>query len=213
MPKRNLDSGERPEDYWLREKLIKTLRYAIKREENYPNRPTLYDRLEEIEKAARLLIDELEDLQITALLFDGDEDPENTRKVYHGLCDIAARAARVPARRPRTKGRGRLYPEADIGPNPMELCALMVSIYWHEKRRQWPGNDTLEVHQACELLWRNADGPARPAWGKPDSLVTWRNHLRAAQKYRPPHPAGQHIQRILAGGGSLSDHTDGKRFE
>jgi hypothetical protein len=57
MPKRSLDSGERPEDYWLRAKLIKTLHYAIKREAIYPNRPTLYDRLEDIEKAARLLID------------------------------------------------------------------------------------------------------------------------------------------------------------
>jgi hypothetical protein len=151
MPKRSLDSGERPED-WLRAKLIETLRYAIKREAIYPNRPTLYDRLEDVEKAARLLMDELPDLQIHALLLDGDDRIENENETYHGLCDIAARAARVRAHKPPKQGRGKLYPEAAIGPNPMELCALMVSIGWHEKRREWPGNDAPSSYRVDPIV-------------------------------------------------------------
>jgi hypothetical protein len=143
-------------------------------------------------------MDELSDLQICALLLDGDERIDNENEMYHGLRDVAVHAAQARASKPRKQGRGKLNPKAAIGPNPMELCALMVSLIWHEECRKWLGKDNPRAHQNCEALWKAADGPPRSAWGKPGSLIVWRNHLNATRRYRPPHPAGRLIQRILS---------------
>jgi hypothetical protein len=181
------------------EKLIKTLSFVIKQDKIYPSRPKLHRRLEAIEKAARLLMDELSELRINALLRDGDERIENENELYHRLRDLAARAARVRARNPRTQGRGKLYPKAAIGPNPMELCALMVGLAYCEGLGRWPGKRNAKAHQNCEALWKAAGGPRRLGWGKSGSatVAVWHHHLKAAQNYRPPHPAGMHIQQHI----------------
>ncbi len=178
-------------------KLQDRLRYAIEREATYPRRPELLGRLETIEKSARLLMCEMPDLRIRALLLDGDERIENENEIYHGLRDIADRAARVRARNPRKQGRGNLYSKVATGPNPMELCALMVAMVHCHGNGRWPGKGNVKVHQNCEALWKAAGGPQRAGWGEPISVAVWRNHLKAAQKYRPPQQAGINIQRIL----------------
>jgi hypothetical protein len=181
-------------------KLIEMLSFAIKRDATYPLRPELHERLEAIENAARLLMDELRDLQITALLLDGDERIENENEMYHGLSDIAARAARVRALKPRKQGRGKFYPAAAIGPSLMDTCALMVGLMFERGCGRWPGKSNAEAHRLCEALWKAAGGPRRLGWGKAGfaTVEVWRRHLAAAREYRPPHPAGMHIQRILS---------------
>jgi len=199
-------------------KLIEMLSFAIKRDATYPSRPELHERLEAIENAARLLMDELRDLRITALLLDGDERIENENEMYHGLSDIAARAARVRALKPRKQGRGKFYPAAAIGPSLMDTCALMVGLMFERGCGRWPGKSNAEAHRLCEALWKAAGGPRRlgsgdprspsptkerkaaGSWGKAGfaTVEVWRRHLAAAREYRPPHPAGMHIQRILS---------------
>ena len=140
--------------------------------------------------------------------------------MYHGLRDIADRAERVNARNPRKPGRNRLYPKSLTWPTAMELCALMVAIAYRLVRGRWPGKNNTEVHKTCEALWKVAGGSRRrglgeprepPAskqgrnskaeinWGKSGSttVVVWRNHLTAAQVYRPPHQTGTQVLRIL----------------
>jgi hypothetical protein len=200
--------------------LIKMLSYAIEREATYPRRPELHRRLEAIEKSARLLIREMLDLRILALLLDGDERIENENEMYHGLRDIADRAARVRASNPPTQGLGKLYPEGATGPSPMVLCALIVAMAYHQGNGRWPGKNSARAHQLCEALWKAAEGPPRrgrgeprepPAskhgqnskaeinWGKSGSatVVVWRKHLKVARKYRPPHHAGILVQSIF----------------
>jgi hypothetical protein len=188
---------------WLAEAasptLIPGLQYAIKREAAYPSRTELLRRLGAVEAAARLLMRELPDLQIRALLLDGDERIENENEMYHGLKDMAARAGRVRERKPRKQGRGKLYPDPATGPNLMEHCALIYAVVHHHKFGRWPKNDA-NARQACEALWKEAGGPQRAGWGTPGSVAVWKRYLTAAQKYQPPHPAGKLFQRILAAG-------------
>jgi hypothetical protein len=207
-----------PADFEKLLKLIEILSFAIERNEIYPSRPELHKRLEAIENAARLLTHELPDPKIVALLLDGDERIENENEIYHGLCDLAARAARVRARTPRKQGRGKFYPKAAIGPDRMDICALMVGLMFERGSGRWPGKGNAEAHRLCEALWKAAGGPRRlgsgeprspsptketkaaGSWGKSGSATVevWRRHLAAARKYRPPHAAGMHIQRILS---------------
>lgn len=200
--------------------LIQMLSNAIEGEAAYPRRPDLRKRFNGIEDAARLLMKELKKHQIRDLLIDGDIQTENEYEMLHGLRDIADRAAKVRARNPRRPGRNRLYPKALTWPTPMELCALMVAIACHQVRGRWPGKNDAEVHKACEELWKAAGGSPRrgqgeprepPApkqgrnskaeinWGRSGSatVVVWRNHLKAARNYRPPHQAGTQVLRIL----------------
>ena len=160
-------------------KLIEMLSFAIKRDATYPSRPELHERLEAIENAARLLMDELPDLQMHALLLDGDERIENENETYHGLRDIAARAAQVRARKPPKQGRGKLYPEAASGPNLMDMCALMVGLMFERGCGRWPGKSNAEAHRLCEALWKAAGGPRRLGSGEP-SLPSPTKETKAA---------------------------------
>ena len=163
-------------------------------------------------------MDVLADPQIIALLLEANKRISNANEMYHGLCNLAARAARARARTPPKQGRGEHYPEAATGPSPMELCALIVAVASYQGIGRWPGKNNPKVHQICEALWKCAGGPPRLGQGKPlspqpskekkaggnwgksgsETVVVWRRYLKTAQKYRPPHPAGKLIQHILA---------------
>ena len=209
-------AGEAPA--WLTEALPKLrdmLRFSIEREPVYPSRPELHRRLGAIEDAARLLIKEMPDLHILALLLAGDEQIENENELFHGLRDMADRAAL--ARKPRKQGRGARYPETAIGPSSMELCALMIAVAYYQAHRRWPGKNNGVAHQACEALWKFAGGPRRLGRGKPRSpslakettaagswgksgsatVAVWRRYLKTTQNFRPPHNAGKIIQGII----------------
>ncbi len=176
--------------------LIAGLSYAIERESTYPSRPDLFQRLRNLEKSARLLMVELADLQILALLLDGGRGIAHENEMYHALKDVAARTARVISR-PRKQGRGKLYPKSNTGPNPMEHCALVAGALYRRGKGRWPGNKNPDAHQLCEALWKAAGGAQRAGWGKSGSVVVWGHYLKAAKRYRAPHPAGQQIDRLV----------------
>jgi hypothetical protein len=179
---------------------IEALRFAIKKEADYPTRPELYERLQAIENAARLLRKELPDLRMRQLLLDGDQTFLNQNETYHGLHDIAERAARVRAQNPPRQGRGKLYPENARGPNERVLCALIVMIAWKRHNGDWPKNNAT-MHEACAALWRTAGGKnIALGWadGRPESVIAWRAHMGTAANFRPPqHPAGRIIENFF----------------
>ena len=179
---------------------IEALRFAIKKEADYPTRPELYGRLEAIENAARLLRKELPDLRMRQLLLDGDQTFLNQNETYHGLHDIAERAARVRAQNPPRQGLGKLYPKDARGPSEPQLCALIVMIAWRRHTGEWPENNKA-MQEACAALWRTAGGKNTAlGWadGGFESVIAWRTHMRMAAKFRPPqHPAGRIIENFF----------------
>lgn len=183
---------------------IAHLAYTVGAEADYLSRPELHQKLGAIENAARLLVRELSDLRIFALLSDG-----NTR-IEHALTGaarnarwLAGRAAGVRERSPPNQGRGRLYPSPAAGPDALEYCALIVSMAWHKDAETWAGTRNVTAQAICEALWRKAGGPPHTAHSglseAPAAFAAWRVHLIAARRYRPPHPAGKLVARIMAG--------------
>jgi hypothetical protein len=57
------------------------------------------------------------------------------------------------------------------------------------------------------MLWDAAGGPQRAGWGEPKSVAVWRNYLKAARKFRPPHDAGKLIEHILTRSDRVRDNT------
>jgi hypothetical protein len=181
--------------------LIDALAWAIKREAEYPSSRELRQRLAKMEKAAKLLMRELTDLRIAALVSDGDQQREiEDVDLARDLRSLALRIADVLQRNPPKQGRRKLYPAS--GPNPLEICALIVSIIHHRINRKWPGDNNNIVRKCCENLWVAAGGSAHGGVAaRNGNLAAWDRHIKAARKYRPPHAAGSHVDRILQQGG------------
>jgi hypothetical protein len=176
--------------------LLGHLKLAIRRDAEYPSRPNLHARLKAIEDATRLLARELTDVQMLVLLHDGYEGTENEVSLLPDLRDLANRAAGVRARRPRTQGRGKLYPNE---PTALGYCALIVSVGWHMAEGKWPGQHNPKAHLLCEALWLNAGGAPHGGLGaRPGTFTVWRKHLLDARQYRPPHGAGSMVVELIA---------------
>jgi hypothetical protein len=154
-----------------------------------------------IENAAHLLKRELIDLRISALLSDGDAERESwCLGMARDTQSLAQRIAQWRKRNPSKQGRGKLYPAVASGPNPLEHCALIVSLLWHENLKYWPGQRNELAWQLCERIWIVAGGDKHGGVAACDgALSAWRKHMVAAKKYRPPHPAGKFIDRMLKG--------------
>lgn len=201
--------------------LIDHLAYAIGRESDYPPGPDLLARLEKIEETARCrwrsprarqwVETELADLRIFALLANGDERAEaalsplsrpfNLPHVAKLAQAAVARWAGRPGKligRPRRQGRGKFYPDPASGPDPLEYCAVIVSIAWHKDAGDWPGQRNRTAFLVCELLWRAAGGSPHGGIAAHDGAQTaWRRHIVTARRYRPPHRAGALVERML----------------
>ena len=178
--------------------LSRHLAFAIRREAEYPSRPELHQRLAAIEDAANLLTRELTDPTISILLRDGYEGIENEISLGVDLRGVALRAAKARLRSPRTPGRGRLSPDAGTGPDALGYCALIVSMAWYLDTGKWPGQRDAAAHIVCEALWLTSGGEAHGRLGAhPGTLTAWRKHLVAARRYRPPHPAGELVERMM----------------
>ena len=186
------------------EKLVEMLRFNINRERKYPK--DLYRSIRAMDAAARLLIENIPNLQIRALLLEerggADASYENENQTWHGLQDIAACTDRLLTRRGKNKRiRRALYPE-DAGLDAKGLCALIVSIAWWLGTSKWPGSKNWRVQQMCEDLWAKASGSPRPRrntgepqpfrpdlcpaenWGREgsESVAAWKYHLHACRK-------------------------------
>jgi hypothetical protein len=190
-------------------RLIEGLAYAIAREADYPSRPELRRRLTAIEKASHLLAHELIDLRISALLSDGDAQRESwCFDMARDAQSLAQRIAQWRKRNPSKQGRGKLYPAVASGPNPLEHCALIVSLLpsrpaWLRADTIAPGVVTGRHHRARRVTGRHprarrgyGQTPSRPAWLRADTIapgvVTGRHHSLAG---KPPDLAG--LARVL----------------
>jgi hypothetical protein len=178
------------------------LAYAITREAVAPSAPELLARLKEVESAAQLLLRAIADPLLRALFVDRDEWLENENGGAALLFrDIAAKAAEAQERNLPNKGPGRpkgVLP-IFIGPNALELCALMIGLNWRAIHDRWPGYKNPEAHRRCEGMWLAAGGaPHGGPAARDGALTAWRHHLKAAQQYEPPHPAGERLAHIMA---------------
>jgi hypothetical protein len=190
------------------------LAYTIRDGADYPSSPEWHERLETIEALSRRIHApaarervrrELADLRMFALLSNGD--PSIARALNPllqpmNLAYIGRLAAAARARNPRRQGRHKFYPGPISGPDALEYCGLIVSMAWHKDGGQWPGMHNSTAQLICEVLWQCAGGkPHAPHCGFDASgtFATWRAHLVAAAKYRPPHDAGKLVTLILAG--------------
>jgi hypothetical protein len=185
----------------LRKKLVNMLAAAIEGDAEYPSSLKLLGRLKAVENAAQLLLNEILNQQFRALLLDSNEWMANEREGVALLKDIAARAARAQeknARNPR-RGRPKIMRAASDRPSALELCALMVGIIWRAVRHRWPGKNNCEAQCWCERMWIAAGGAPHGAIARDGALTAWRNHLKAAKRYEPPHPVGERISHILSG--------------
>lgn len=196
--------------------LVPMLAFNFRREEEYPTKTALRDRIDFIKtaadvisKAADLLVSELRDLRVLDLLEDGKQI-EDLNPAYQGLSDISAgaareglreisaRAANLLERIPRTQGQGRLYPSVAEGPDARELCALIVNVVWHEECGKWPGKGNAKAQELCEHLWHAAGGThPGSGWGRPGGGAAWRKILAKAKRFRPPQIAGMRILQML----------------
>jgi len=175
-------------------KQIHALREAIRSEQTYPKRKKLLKRFRAIESAAKLLRDELRDQRLLALM--GDRwFPSG--EFMAGLDSVAERATSVIKRNLPKQGRAKLYPDGpNRGPSPQQRCALFVGMMWQRRRGRWPPLKNKRAHRLCEIFWKAAGGPPRSGWGRDGqaNVTVWRTHLKAAQEFRPPHPAGTLVQ-------------------
>jgi hypothetical protein len=181
--------------------LIAMLAAAIESRANDLSSLDLLERLKTTEKAARWLLDVIDNLQFRALLIDSNEWMENEREGVAFLRDMAARAAQAQERNPPNEGPGRpktIIP-ATGWPSALELCALMVGLRWRALHPQWPGKNNPEAQCWCERMWIAAGGAPHGAIARDRALTAWRNHLKTAKRYQPPHPIGERIAHILSG--------------
>lgn len=184
-------AGGKPPD-WLTEALpafVTGLAEAIRSQAKYPGRPSIRNRLAALAKAACLIEKELNDPVILSLLLGDDRrwaDDENA--TMRGLSAIASLANRASKKVRTGQGKDKHWPRLGGLPT-MTLCALIVTMMWHEAQHRWPGQDNQKAQRACEGLWRIASGA-----GRRQSVAVWRDHLRDARAYRDK-PEGKAILR------------------
>jgi hypothetical protein len=175
-------------------KLLLILQHTIARDADYPRAPQLHERLKKIEHSAQLLIKELTDFRMNALLRGDKEQIEKETELLDGLQTIATLAASVRNRSPRKQGKGKLYPESASGPDALELCALMMGLVWEEETGKWPGKNNTTAQQTCEIFWKSAAGVGGGGAG----ITRWRDHLKAARKrVELNDPTVQYLRRVL----------------
>jgi hypothetical protein len=161
---------------------------AFRDSREFPGRAEARKRLIRIAGAARLLVRELHDPAILSLL-EHWADEENV--VLEGMQSLKRRSLSEFRTIDRGRGRHKHHPRP-TGMAPMCLCALIVSVAWHEARGEWPGQDNENSHAACEAVWRVATAAPRR-----QSLAVWRDHLRSASSYRKRPEAGAIRQGLL----------------
>jgi hypothetical protein len=198
------------------EKFVELLRYNINREKEYPK--DLYRSIRAMDVAARLLIENIPNLQIRALLLEERDRFENENETWHGLGDIADCTGRLLTRLGDKRNRSKLYPDG-ARLDAKGLCAFIVSIAWWLETDKWPGRKNRRVQQMCEDLWAKASGSSRPRrntgepqpsrpdicpaknWGRlgSESVAAWKHHLDACHKVSRKDPQFRLVIQIFSG--------------
>lgn len=178
------------------------LAFAISREVEYPRRPEFRKRLDKIRDAAALLLGEMADTRMTALLYGNETkwtgNGFTTEEVALGcgLNDLLRRTATASAAIAVRPGRDKHYDDPSRGPDALEYCALIVATVWRAHAGKWPGNKNPHAFELCEALWKAAGGAAHGGLASENgALSAWRRHLTASKKFRAPHDAGELVER------------------
>jgi hypothetical protein len=161
----------------------RSLEHSIRRKASYPAHGELHKRLKAIEKATNLLLQELPDPVLFALLRYADQPVEIGGSFHEILRNIVANAAASLERSPRGWGNRRFYSEwAAALASPREYCALVVCVAWEKTHGAWPGESNQSARQACEVLWRAAGGVSAMVVPHPNNAGAWRRHIREARE-------------------------------
>ncbi len=178
------------------------LAFAISREVEYPRRPEFRKRLGKIRDAAALLLGEMSDTRMNALLYGNETkwtgNGWTTCEVTlgYGCNDLLARVDSALANIPTRPGRDKHYADSSRGPDALEYCALIVATVWRAHAGKWPGNKNPHAFELCEALWTASGGEAHGGLASENGALTaWRRHLTASKKFRPPHAAGELVEQ------------------
>ena len=153
------------------------------------------DRLTAIAKAARLIVREMHNSEVSNYL-ERDGQFEHGSEVVHTLNLMAERADKAVEIIGSMKGRASLISKFG-GVSTTTLCAHLIVEAWTVLRGKPPGAENPQAAEAAEALWR-ATGGAERGRGKPedvDGLDRWRDPFRAALKMPEQDRAGlqQHL--------------------
>jgi hypothetical protein len=204
---------------WVVWNLIKDVAYAIEAEAKYPSPRELRERLAEMEETARLLTGllarepltrDLTDPYIVALLSNEGLPRKNlmilardVRSVADGAKRLRDRIREVREQNPPKRGARKMYPAGATGPSALQYCALSGSMIYERIKGKWPAKGNPDVWTLCEAVWVAAGGtPHKPHSGASERegvFKTWREHVKAAKEYQPPHDAGERVDSILRG--------------
>ena len=177
-----------------RKRCIDALRWAMAREADYPPRPEIRKKLDALERSARAILDALEDVRMSELVW-GANDWLDAVGMAEPLRELIRRVEEIKRKNPPRQGRGRLYPYSATGPSANELCALIAAMMWKQIKGRWPGQRGAAANELCEQLWTAAGGTAHgPVLVEP----FWRDYLKSAERFAPPHAAGQHVAALLS---------------
>lgn len=173
------------------------LAWTAQSDADFLPREKLREQLRALEAAAEFVRANLCDINVSTLLLNGDTHFLNQNEMYHGLGDVARRAARTLDLVPVGPGRNKFFgPSAGLAPRV--VCALMISIIWRRVHGAPPPVTNKQAQEACEALWTEAGGSNSGKWAALDrkSVSTWREHLIGAKEAENSSEA-RHVTRLL----------------
>ena len=150
-----------------------------------PSRTEILDQLKQVEAAARLLRQSIDDNELRNFL---DVEPKSPIAAIHRplqtlMDDLIARtegAQRSPdlvtAEGKAKPGRSRAIPSGAV--SSQVLCAVVIVEAWHFVRGSYPGDRSEKAWRAAESYWR-AIGLSRDSWGS-NKFAAWRSYFRRA---------------------------------
>ena len=202
-----LIAGDEEPPEWLlyaADKAREMLSESRRGEAIYPKRARQRQQLVTLRAAIAFVRKAIRNPTISATLLAGDNHFHNQNETDHGLADLAKRAATAISEIPPGGGRNKFHAQPG-GLSPHVKCALMVSVLWTSARGVEPPSANETAQRACEALWKAASvgesvrvRGAKPKKRKPkkvkaagcrpdrrkagESVVRWRDHLRAASR-------------------------------
>ena len=140
-----------------------------------PTSTQLRDRLEQVERAARLLAAALCEPNIVGRLDNAGQE------IVHTACGridwLQALSSRAHEAVTKVKVENGKKPWANPnGLSATTICAVIVSRLWMEVRGKAPGLQQKAAWAACDMLWQ---GAGQPPIGS--DLEAWRYHLTKAK--------------------------------
>ena len=140
--------------------LLKALRYAARAEVTYPSSVVLRKRLMAIKKASQLLLEELADFRMRALLCGSDAHLQSESELLDALSDSRPTRLLYAREIHRNLAGGNYIPNR-LGPSAREFCALIVGVQRQLESGKWPGKTTVMCTGSAMIF-----GSAPPGYGR-----------------------------------------------